>query len=80
MQGKVQKWGNSLGVRIPKHLADEAGLREQSEIEFSLVKGALVVRPVRRPALALDSLLEGVSESNLHGEELAGPAVGRESW
>jgi len=80
MTTRVHKWGNSLGLRIPKHLAEEIGLHEQVEVDLSLVKGSLVVRPVRRPPLTLEELLAGVTESNLHEEVPTGPPVGRETW
>jgi len=80
MTTKVQKWGHSLGIRIPKLLAEEIGLREQVEVELSLTKGSLVVRPVRKPALTLEELLAGISDENLHDEVLTGPPVGREAW
>lgn len=79
MRTKIQMWGNSLGVRIPKPFAEEAGLREQSEVDLSLVRGSLVVKPAP-PAWSLERLLAAVSKRNLHGKELAGPAAGREVW
>lgn len=80
MTAKIQKWGNSLGLRIPKLLAEEIGLREQTEVELSLVKGGLVMRPVRKEPLTLESLLAGVTDENLHEEVPTGPPVGREIW
>lgn len=79
MRTKVQKWGNSLGLRIPRPYAEEAGLRDQSEVELSLVEGTLVVQAAK-PAWTLKELLAGVTEHNLHDEELDEPPVGREAW
>jgi len=76
----VQKWGNSLALRIPKPFATEIGLRRNSPVEVSLVEGRLVIVPVVEPALTLEHLLAQVSEDNLHGEIETGPAVGREAW
>jgi antitoxin MazE len=78
MRTKVQKWGNSLGLRIPKPFAEEVGLADDAEVELSLSEGALLIRPAR--SWTLDELLQGVTESNLHGELDFGPAVGREIW
>lgn len=80
MNAKIQKWGNSLGLRIPKPFADEVGLREASEVELSLAEGALVVRPLGRPRYSLDALLEGVTARNRHDEISVGAPIGRESW
>jgi antitoxin MazE len=77
---RVQKWGNSLAVRIPKPFAREVGLEQDTPVEISLVDGKLVLEPVRKPALSLDQLLAQVTEENLHQEVDTGPAVGVEVW
>ncbi len=79
MRTRVQKWGNSLAVRIPKPLAEGAGLLASSEVEVSLEMGEVRLRPVR-PRWKLDQLLAGVKKKNLHSEVDSGPAVGREAW
>jgi len=76
----VQKWGNSLALRIPKPFATEIGLQRNSTVEVSLVEGRLVIVPVVESALTLEHLLAQVTEGNLHGEIETGPAVGREAW
>ena len=80
MKTRVQKWGNSLAVRIPKSFAAEAGLRADAAVELSLVEGALMIRPVRPEPLSLEQLLRGVTDENLPGEWDTGPAVGKEVW
>jgi len=80
MKTKVQKWGNSLALRIPKAIATEAGLGEDSPIELSLVRGNLVVQPLDHGPPDLEELLRHVTDENLHGEWDTGPAVGREVW
>jgi antitoxin MazE len=80
MQTKIQKWGNSLGLRIPKLIAEEAGVYAGSEVELSLEDGDLIVRPVRQPRYDLEQLLEKVTDENLHDEFDWGTSVGRESW
>jgi antitoxin MazE len=76
---RVQKWGNSLAVRIPKPFAEGAGLRPSSEVEVSLEKGEVRLSPVR-PRWKLRQLLSKVTKRNLHTEVDSGPAVGREAW
>ena len=80
MKTSVQKWGNSLALRIPKLLADEVGLHENSAVELSLREGELVIAPATEPELDLDQLLAGITEENLHREVDAGPAMGEEAW
>jgi antitoxin MazE len=79
MRTRVQKWGNSLAVRIPKPFAEGAGLQPSSEVEVSLEKGEVRLSPVR-PRWKLRTLLAGVTKKNLHAEVDSGRAVGREAW
>jgi antitoxin MazE len=80
MKTRVQKWGNSLALRIPKAFAEEAGLSANAAVELSLVGGGLVVRPVVPRAPTLEELLRGVTTDNLPGEWDTGPATGKEVW
>lgn len=80
MKTRVQKWGNSLALRIPKSFATEAGLQEDTAVEMSVRESEIVIRPVRRAPVSLHELLRGVTDENLHGEWQTGPAVGRETW
>jgi len=79
MLTKVQKWGNSLGLRIPKSFAEEAAVREGSPVDISVQNGRLIICPVQ-PKYELSELLAEVSEENLHGEVETGVPQGRESW
>jgi antitoxin MazE len=80
MKSRVQKWGNSLALRIPKSFAVEAGLYADAAVELSLEEGRLIVQPMRTQPLRLEELLLGVTSENLPGEWDTGPAVGREVW
>ncbi|MBI2432525.1 MAG: AbrB/MazE/SpoVT family DNA-binding domain-containing protein [Candidatus Hydrogenedentes bacterium] len=80
MQTQVSKWGNSLGVRIPKALADEAHLSEGTEIELSVVQGNVVLSPVNKIKYRLEDLLAQITDENIHPEISSGPSVGREAW
>ena len=78
MKSRVQKWGNSLALRIPKSVAVEAGLRADGAVEISLVEGALVVQPIARQPPTLDELLSGITDNNMPTGWEMGPAVGKE--
>ena len=58
MRTRIQKWGNSLGLRIPKACATEAGVEAGSVVEVSVENGELVVKPCRQPRYRLDELLD----------------------
>ncbi len=80
MNTKIQKWGNSLGLRIPKSVAEDAGVEAGSEVDLTVEDGQLIVTPLRRPKYRLRDLLRKVTPSNLHeGIDTGGP-VGREGW
>jgi antitoxin MazE len=80
MQTKIQKWGNSLGLRIPRSFATEAQVEEGSTVDLSVENGCLRVRPVRSRRYVLAELLKGVSPQNLHVEIPSGGPVGKEAW
>lgn len=80
MLTKVRKWGNSLGLRIPKSFAEEAAVEEGSTVDLSVTKGQLVIRPVRRQKYELRDLMAKVNKGNLHAEITTGEPQGRESW
>jgi antitoxin MazE len=77
MRAKVQRWGNSLAVRIPKPVAQEAGLTDDLDVEMSVTQGTLVLAPARRH-YTLQELVKGITPENRHEEIDFGPPVGRE--
>jgi antitoxin MazE len=80
MRTRVQKWGNSLALRIPKSFATEVGLQNESSVEMSVANGKLIIRPVVEQEVTLEQLLERVTPENLHDEVDTGSATGREAW
>lgn len=80
MLTRIQKWGNSLALRIPKAFAADARLENDSLVEISLVDGLLVIKPVTKSDWILDQLLAGINSQNIHDETDTGPAQGKEAW
>lgn len=80
MRTRVQKWGNSLALRIPKSFAGEVGLDKGAPVEMTVSDGRLVVRRAGGPAPTLDELLARVTSGNVHREVDTGSAVGKETW
>ena len=74
---QVQKWGNSLGIRIPKSLAMKVGIEEGSEVDFDVEDGHLVIKP---KSVTLDEMLSQVTPDNIHKEVSTGGQQGREIW
>lgn len=77
MKTKIVRWGNSLGLRVPKAFAQEAGFATGSAVEMVVRDGALVVRASKRRRYTLAALLAGVSARNRHAAVESGTA-GRE--
>ncbi|MBE9173786.1 AbrB/MazE/SpoVT family DNA-binding domain-containing protein [Cyanobium sp. LEGE 06143] len=80
MQTRVQKWGNSLGVRIPRGLADEVGLGAGTEVSLTAKDGELVLRPSLPSRLRLVDLLADITPENIHASVHTGDAVGSEAF
>ncbi len=78
MKAKVQKWGNSLAVRIPRPFAAEIGIEENSSVEIYLQKGKLILIPKKK--LTLDELVAGITDENRHEEVNYSDPVGNEAW
>jgi len=79
MQVTVQKWGNSLGVRIPKSFTKDTNIEEGTEVDMSLDRGTITLRPISKVP-SLSELLCKVTKDNIHNETDTGEALGREAW
>jgi len=79
MRTRIVKWGNSLGLRIPKSFAAEVRIAEGATVELTLADGRLVITPAP-PEYDLADLLDGVTDANLHAEVDTGGPVGGEAW
>lgn len=67
----AQKWGNSLGIRIPKDAADKIGIEQGSKMELTVVEneGSLVLKPKKvRKKYRLEDLLSQITPENRHDE------------
>jgi antitoxin MazE len=80
MRLRVQKWGNSLALRIPAAFARQTGVRSGSEVELELEGKRLIITPAPAGSYSLAELLEGVTDGNLHEAVDTGRPKGREVW
>jgi antitoxin MazE len=80
MVAKVQKWGNSLAIRIPKPFASEIGLTDNSAVTLSLQNQKIVISPIARKKMRLKQILDQITEQNLHDEIDMGIRTGNEIW
>jgi antitoxin MazE len=77
---QIQKWGNSLALRIPKSFAHESKIDQGSTVDLSLDRGKIVVAPVSEDEFTLKGLLAKVTKKNLHKEVDTGNSLGKEAW
>ncbi len=78
MSAKIQKWGNSLGVRIPKNIIEKIDLEENSEVEIETKDGMIIIFPKQKKQ-SLSSLLNQITKSNLHKAD-EDEVEGNEVW
>jgi antitoxin MazE len=75
----LDRWGNSLGLRLPKDVAEAAGLREGDRVRVEIENGAVTIRHTR-PTYTLQELLVGMTPQSVHAEFEFGAAVGAERF
>lgn len=80
MNATVQKWGNSLALRIPSAVAKGLLLRQGSSVKLAVENGTIVVKPAKRTKPSLSRMLAGITKENRHAALDWGAPVGRESW
>jgi antitoxin MazE len=80
MKTRVTKWGNSLAVRIPKSVAQQAGIKQGDDLEIAVPGKGKIGLKNSQPVYSLDDLLKGITKKNRHDVVDWGPPVGREIW
>ena len=78
MQARIAKWGNSLGLRIPKDITTQLGLAEGAEVQIEIEGDRVVISP-RRPHYKLSDLLGGMTPKSMRDAFNWGPDASRES-
>ncbi|MCG6147979.1 AbrB/MazE/SpoVT family DNA-binding domain-containing protein [Leptospira levettii] len=78
MESTVQKWGNSLGIRIPKVFAKELELNDGSQVEVIQEGNRIIIYPYTKETL--EQKLKKINAKNLHNEVDSGNSVGNEFW
>lgn len=79
MTTTAQKWGNSIGVRIPKRLAQKYGISNGSEVKFTESEKGIFIEPIEGEP-TLDELLARVTDENRHDYVDWGKPEGNEVW
>ncbi|NLJ39748.1 MAG: AbrB/MazE/SpoVT family DNA-binding domain-containing protein [Candidatus Atribacteria bacterium] len=77
---RIQKWGNSLAIRIPKPLAAQVGFKNQTPVTIEVSEGSIVVSPQSEANMQLSQMVDKINQHNIHNEIDFGIKQGRESW
>ncbi|MDL1977820.1 MAG: AbrB/MazE/SpoVT family DNA-binding domain-containing protein [Deltaproteobacteria bacterium] len=82
MHTKIQKWGNSQGLRLAKNVLEDARLGVGDEVDIAVRDGIIVIAPIRkiRGRYRLEDLVAQIPEDYHAGEVNWGGAVGKEAW
>jgi antitoxin MazE len=79
MEVTVQKWGNSLAIRIPGSYAKDISLHQGAHVDLIQENDKLVIMP-KKPGLKLKDLLSKITDDNIHKEAFTEEPVGKEIW
>ena len=77
MLSQVKKWGNSLGVRVPKKIAIQLGFKEGSNINIKVSNNKIIITS---NISELDLLLNEINDQNCHSQIFDDSFVGKEIW
>jgi len=77
MQMVIKKWGNSLGLIIPKIIAKDLDIKDGTSVEVQELNGNIIISPKK---YKLSDLLGKIEDSNKHEETDFAKAEGREAW
>ena len=81
METNIQKWGNSLGVRLPKSIAINQSLKAGSRVLVTETTTGIAIEVVKKPRkYTLTELLKGITKDTIHKETDWGDHVGNEIW
>lgn len=78
MRVLVKKWGNSASVRIPAAIMEAAHLEIDAPVDVREEDGRIVIEPLRKMELSLETLIAGMNAENFHEEVEFGDPVGSE--
>ncbi|ROL62444.1 AbrB/MazE/SpoVT family DNA-binding domain-containing protein [Bacteroidetes/Chlorobi group bacterium ChocPot_Mid] len=80
METISKKWGNSLGIRLPKVMAEHLNINDGSLLELRLEKDYIKIIPIKKQKIKLKDLLSMVNKNNIHNDIETGPPIGNEVW
>lgn len=80
MRSKIQLWGNSLALRIPKYIANQMQINNGSNVDVSMEEEKIIIKPIKDKKESLEYYLSKINDDNIHAEENYGEPAGGEIW
>jgi antitoxin MazE len=80
MKSKIQKWGNSYGVRIPMKIINKKGIVNGAEVEIDEKDDGISVSFIKPQPDSLEAMVNKIKPANLHREQDWGNTLGKEVW
>lgn len=80
MESKIQKWGNSNGIRIPKVILDSLDLKRDDLVEIKKEEEKIVITKLKRERISLKKRIANYDGPNLCKEFVWDEATGKEIW
>ena len=78
MRTSIQKWGNSLGVRLPVKILEDVSLQAGDEVEIRAKENEVTISPTGNTSIA--TLFSKITEENRHSHADFGEPLGKEVW
>jgi antitoxin MazE len=80
MTARVQKWGNSQGLRLPKHILESADIGVGDEVQVISQEGEIIIRKAPKRKFDLAEMVSRMPRNYKPREESFGKPVGKEKW
>lgn len=80
MTSQLSYWGNSLAIRIPKHITEAMDMTDKTKLTMEVVDNTLVIKRKEDEEITLDYLLEDLSDSGLDQEWIDDEPLGKEKY
>jgi antitoxin MazE len=80
MVAKVQKWGNSQGLRLAKHVLERAGISVGDDVEIVVGEEEIVIKKASKPKFDLAEMVARMPRDYQAREDSFGEPVGKEEW
>lgn len=80
MVSKVQRWGNSQGLRLPKHILESADISVGDDVEVIPQEGQILIKKASKRKFDLAEMVSRMPRNYKVQEESFGEPVGKEEW